>query len=183
MIEIFKEVNKQIDNKEFNKEFISDLNGFFMALNSQLKGDKTSLIKVNPSDSKNYLITNLYSDYMAIRHINGFLLDLRDYFMAFSDNKELLFDIFLLLLEYNIIELSDSIRLVLFKEIYLSGYFCYVALDSQDFKNNYHYIRHDLNIIANIVSSANIEAISSLLTVTLKELYLFNDIELRDLLI
>jgi len=183
MLEIFKEVLEQIDNKEFNNEFISDLNGFFMALNSQLKGDKSSLIKVEPSNSSNYLITNLYSDYMAIRHINGFLLDLRDYFMAFSDNQELLYDIFLLLLEFNIIELSHSLRLLLFKKLYLSGYFCYVALDSQDFKDNYSFISQDLQIITNIVSQDNIKAIDSLLSITLSELYLFNNIDLKDLLI
>lgn len=183
MLNILKQINEQIKELKLNKETIEALNNFFKELNEFLKGDNTTLICIKSTPREFLVISNILSDNKELLRTSEFKLLFIEFLKDFSDNKELLYDIFIMLLEFNIIELNDALRLVLFKELYLSGYFCYVALNSVDFKNNYEYIEWDLKVIANIVSEANITDISEALSVTLNELYLFDNIELKDILI
>ena len=183
MNKVFKEVLGQINGLKVTRDNIKELNKFFMALNVFLKGDNKTLITVRATPRDFLVISNILNDKKELLEVDIFKLLLIEFLKGFSDDNDLLYDIFLLLLQFNIVDLNDSLRLVLFKELYLSGYFCYVALDSQDFKDNYSFISQDLQIIANIVSQDNIEAIESLLTVTLSDLYLFDDQDLKDLLV
>lgn len=184
MLDIIKQVLKQVTSINMNKETIKNLNSFFEALNIQLKGNKDTLIKIEATDSTNYILTNLFNSYMAISHVNNFLIDLKDYIMAFYDNKDLLFDIFYLLLKYDIITLNQDIRALLFKKLYLSGYFCYVSSNKQEFLNNWSYCYLDLKIIANIVSNKDIDTIDNDLKEVLLDMYLIDDdIDLKEVLV
>lgn len=183
MIELINECLKQIDNIKIDDDTIIRLNDFFKSLNDQLKGSNDSLIECETTDSSIYIITNLYSDYNEIRHLNTFLLDFKDYIMAFSDDIELLYDIFYLMLDCGLIVLNQALRLLLFKKIYKSGYFNYVAIDSPSFKDNFNYSLCDLKIIGHIVSYDNINDIDSNLSIIADEIYLFDGLTLKDVIL
>lgn len=181
---ILKDVLNQVTSLNMDDEMINRLNEFFNALNQQLKGSNDSLIQIEKSDSTFYVITNLYDSYMAIIHINKFLLYLGDYIMAFNDNKELLYDVMELLIEFKVIKLSHTIKLELFKALYNSGYFCYNPIGYKEFLKEFDYIKDDLRIINHIIDNNTFNDINKDLYYYLKELYLFDEpICLKDVLL
>lgn len=181
---ILKDVLNQVTSLNIDDEMINRLNEFFNALNHQLKGSNDSLIQIEKSDSTFYVITNLYNSYMAINHINTFLLDLRDYIMAFNDNQELLYDVIELLIEFKVIKLSHTIKLELFKALYNSGYLCYNTIDYKEFLKEFDYIKDDLKIISTIIDDDTFNNINLNLKYYLNELYLLDDVvTLKDVLL
>lgn len=194
---IINEINKQIDNKKMNIKDLSDLNDFFMGLNDLTKGTNDTLIKVSfkdiPIDSylKKGIVkyefkvyTNLLNDSMALYSKNEFKDLLKEYLGGFLDNKELLYDIFKLMLDYGIIKLNDSLRLVIFNRLYNSGFFCYTCLNGLEFLNTFDYYWNDYNLISNIVSQKTINKMELEFQAILSDFYSFNelsiDIEFKD---
>ena len=83
-----------------------------------------------------------------------------------------------------LIKMTEDLKLALFKALFNSGYFCYVPSTSQDFKDNYNYIYHDLVIIGNLIDSPSLEVLDLELKTILKEFYLFDrPIGLKDILL
>lgn len=181
---ILKDVLNQLYNLNMDVKTVKRLNDFFKALNIQLKGSNDSLLQIETSDSAFYVITNLYNSYMAIIHINKFLYLLCDYIESFNDNKELLYDIIELLIDYKVIKLSHNIKLELFKAIFNYGCFNYVPLDKNDFLNSFNYIRDDMTVISSIIDNKTFNSIEKEFNVVLKELYLYEySISLKDVLL
>lgn len=194
---ILNEINKQIDNKKMNIKDLSDLNDFFMALNDLTKGTNDTLIKVSfkdiPIDSylKKGIVkyefkvyTNLLSNEMTLYSKNDFKDLLKEYLRGFLDNKELLFDIFKLMLDYGIIQINDSLRLVIFNRLYNTGFFCYTCLNGLEFLNTFNYYWNDYNLISNIVSQKTLNDMELEFKAILSDFYSFNelsiDIEFKD---
>lgn len=83
-----------------------------------------------------------------------------------------------------LIKMTEDLKLALFKALFNSGYFCYVPGTSQDFKDHYEYIYHDLVIIGQIVDSPSLEVLDLELKTILQEFYLFDrPIGLKDILL
>ncbi len=183
MNEIIKECLKQVDEIKINDDTVKRLNDFFKALNIQLKGSNDSLIECEVTESRVYIISNLYASYPEIKHLNTFLLEFKEFIMAFSDDDELLYDIFYLMLDSELIVLNQALRLLLFKKIYNSGYFNYVAIDSDDFKNNFEYSIFDLRFISKIVSSNNLNNMDDYINEIGHYMYLYDNLTLKDVLI
>lgn len=194
---IINEMNRQIDNKKMNIKDLNNLNSFFMALNNLNKGTNDTLIKVSfkdiPIDSylKKGIVryefkvyTNLLSDEMTLYSKIEFKTLLKEYLGGFLDNKELLYDIFKLMLEYGIIKFNDSLRLVLFNRLYNSGFFCYTCLNGLEFLDTFNYYWFDYNLMSNIVSKKTISEMELEFQAILIEFYSFNDntldIEFKD---
>lgn len=129
-----------------------------------------NIIKTNLQASTYYLVTFDIFKNDFINWINEF-------------DKETQYDIFELLLENKIIILNNNLRLILFKKLYNSGFFCYNPVSSKDFKENFDYIQQDLRNMSSIVSTGNLNEIDADLTSVLSELYLFENITLKDVIL
>ena len=170
MDKILLDICDQLTSLKLDIVTIDKLNKFFSDLNEQLKGDNTSLVIVELKDT--IIKTNLLSEQVEQVTVNQFKALLIEYIMAFSDNKELLFDILELLIDNKVIDLSDYIRLELFNKLFNSGYFCYTPLDSSDFLECWNDIKNDMAIIGQIISLDSIDSINIELDYYLKEFYM-----------
>lgn len=92
-----------------------------------------------------------------------------------TDNKTELSNIIDLMIKRGFITLDSQIKLYLFKKLYISGCYCYTPINSQDFKDNYEYIKPDLEVIASIVDSTTLSNIDYEHRTVQKELYLMDD--------
>ena len=183
MLDILSDIKRQIKGLNYKPIFNFRLSKMFKKVNDLLKGSDDTLIKVYGFYDNKKVYTNLLNDDIELISIFSFKELLIEWLESFRDDMELLYDIFIILLECKIIVLNDDIRLILFNRLYNSGYFSYVAIDSPSFKDNYLYIKDDLKIISIIVSNNDIKAIDDDLTIFLSDLYLFDNITLKDLII
>lgn len=172
MDKILLDICDQLTSLKLDSRTIDNLNKFFKDLNEQLKGDTTTLIIVIKTDKG--ISTNLLNEQVTKMTSNQFKELLIEYIMAFSDNKELLFDILELLTNNKVIDLSDYIRLELFNKMFNSGYFCYVPLNPSDFLECWNDIKWDMDIIASIISLDTIDSINIELDYYLKEFYMLD---------
>lgn len=181
---IIDEVNNQLDNIVLNNETLDNLNKFFDSLNEFLKGSHDSLIFV----FKDSIGGGIYSNILDSQ-INFYRLPIHfkkvfnEFILNFIDDKELFLDIVFLLNEFNLFELTHNLRTHLFKVLFKSGYFCYVPLNKEDFIRHYDYIKFDLKVICNIVSCPTLKDIDLYLNETMRDLYLFEDIDLKYILL
>lgn len=170
MNKILLDICDQLTTLKLDSRTVDNLNKFFKDLNEQLKGDMTTLLIVIKTDKG--ISTNLLSEQVTRTTDNHFKKLLIEYIMAFSDNKELLFDILELLTVNKVIDLSDYIRLELFNKLFNSGYFCYTPLDSSDFLECWDDIKYDMAIIGHILSLDTIDSINIELDYYLREFYM-----------
>jgi hypothetical protein len=184
MNKLFNLIKSQLfNNMVLNKETILKLNAFFKDVNQALKGSSDTLIFIYV-DQYGTLNTNLLNDDLTRVTPIKFKRLFIEYLEQFQDDQELLFDVVMLLDNNNLIKLTSPIKLYLFKVLYNSGYFCYVAVDSTSFKDNYDFIVDDLRVISNLVNNNNtLKGLDDDLNIILKELYLFDDVTLKDILI
>ena len=181
MKQLIEMINKQLNNLNINREMVDKLNKFFMALNDHNKGNDNTLIKVMPTCRNFLVISNILCDNMELLETDIFKLLLIEFVNGFDN--EMLMDVLFMLSSYGIIEISHDIKLLLFDRLYNSGYFCYVAVDSKAFMDNYEHMAMDLNVIANIVDNDSLNDIDSDLTAILCELYGFDNVSLKDVLL
>ena len=178
MNKILDDVKNQVMTTPLNRDVLRQYNEFFNQVNQALKGDNSTKIVIYV-DSLGTLNSNLLSDNIVRVTPLSFKNSFIEYLGGFIDDQELFIDVVTILNDIGLYTLSQDIRLHLFNLAYNSGYFCYVAVDSQDFKNNYDYIELDLKVIGDIVSQETLRLIDELMTATLSELYLFDDVDLK----
>ena len=131
------------------------------------------------NDLKNQVLKQLKNSTIKTSAINWIIEKLE----PLNDEDTLDFIIFIES-SLRFIELDQDMRLLLFNKLYNSGYFCYTAVTSQQFQDNWDYIKPDLKIISELVNSPSLEALDTELKDTLKEFYLFEDTRgLKDILL
>ena len=178
MNKIFDDVKSQVMTTPLSRDVLSKYNKFFDQVNQALKGDNSTKVFIYV-DSLGALNTNLLRDDIERVFPHHFKRDFIEFLGGFFDNQELFIDVVTILNDVGLYTLSQNIRLHLFNLLYNSGYFCYTAVDSQSFKDNYLYFKIDLEIISEIVSDGTLKDIDDFLKETMTELYLMNDIDLK----
>ena len=131
------------------------------------------------NDLKNQVLKQLKNSTIKTSAINWIIEKLD----SLNDEDTLDFIIFIDS-TFNFIELDQDMRLLLFNKLYNSGYFCYTAVTSQQFQDNWDYIKPDLKIISELVNSPSLEALDTELKDTLEDFYLYEDTRgLKDILL
>ena len=172
MLEILNNIKQQIGDLIITPKTVSDLNDFFKTVNTQLKGDNSTLVTVyRESADCRVLSSNLLADSQEIVSAELFKKELIEYLEQFADNTELLFDIIELLIETGVCRVSHSLKLLLFKKLFNTGCFCYIPLTGAEFIEDFDYFKFDLCNIANCVDFESFREISEELQSVTSELY------------
>ena len=172
MQEILENIKEQIKETVISPETVNRLNEFFMRVNTQLKGDSTTLVRVyRESADCRVLCSNLLFDQLEILSVNRFKSLLIEFLESFADCKELLYDIIELLIETGVCRVSHSLKLILLKKLFNTGCFCYIPLTGAEFIEDFDYFKFDLCNIASCVDFESFREISEELQSVTSELY------------